>query len=274
MINIDLERLKAKAIDEAVSGNYDNAISINQQILEIEPSDVDSLMQLAHAYWQTGSMYNAKKYYRQTLTLEPNNSLAKKRLQLLSSIDSKLNTFNPQNRKATKIVQISDLIEEPGKTKIVKLNNIGKPEHLGLLKIGEQAFMKIRKRRLEVRDVEGNFLGCLPDDISKRLIDFMNQKGIYEAYVFSIDRNEVKIFIREIKKPLKYMHTSSFSHEDSELNIHEEEDAHEIAEEPAIDLDSEKILLTPDEQVQKNQDEEEEEEDKDEDKDAYPEYEE
>ncbi len=279
MTNLDLERLKAKAIDEAVCGNYEVAIAINKDVLEQDPSDIDSLMQLAHAYWQTGSLSQARKYYRQALNLEPNNSLAKKRLALLNALNGKDNQIGSANRPAVKVVAIADLIEEPGKTKIIKLSNIGKPEHLSLLKIGEELFLKLRKRRLEARDIEGNFIGCLPDDISKRLINFTNEKGIYEAYVFSIDKNEVKIFLREISKPAKYRHMSSFISEDSHLEIEDEDNVKAPIEETDLDLDAEKILLTPEEILAQHKNEEDEDDDdddddEDEDKETYQEYEE
>jgi tetratricopeptide (TPR) repeat protein len=275
MTNLDLERLKARAIDEAVCGNYEEAIKLNQEILAENAEDVDSLMQLAHAYWQIGSLAEARKHYRHTLQIDPNNALAKKRLALLNSFGNKNDLKPISQRPKTKVVAISDLIEEPGKTKIVRLSNIGKPEHLGLLKIGEQVFLRFRKRRLELRDIENNFIGCLPDDISKRLINFTNEKGVYECYIFSIDKNEVKAFIKEITKPKKFRHVSSFITEDSQLQIDDDEWPKPKLEDEGIDLDDEKVIISPEETFQENkEDEDEEDEDDDDDKETYQEYEE
>ena len=105
-----------------------------------------------------------------------------------------------------------------------------------------------------------------------------------EKLGLKIDKNEVKIFVREITRPKKYMHRASFSYDDSELKINvDDEFSNTVAIEDApIDLDVEKTLLTPDEINQKegivsrgeDDKEEEDEEDKDEDKETYPEYEE
>jgi len=278
MTNLDLERLKNKAIDEAVNGNYDQAINLNMEILSQDENDVDSLMQLAHAYWQTGSLALAKKYYRKAMAIEPNNSLAKKRLALLNALNGKQTQSNSLNRAKVKVVAITDLIEEPGKTKIVKLSNIGKPEHLSLLKIGEQVFLKLRKRRLEVRDIDNNFIGCLPDDISKRLINFIEAKGVYETNIFSIDKNEVKVFIKEITKPAKYRHVSSFISEEARIEMDEEDSQNSLHDEQDLDLDSEKLLFSPEEVLEhakaNEDDEDEEDDDEDDDKKTYQEYEE
>lgn len=279
MTNLDLERLKNKAIDEAVNGNYKEAIILNQQILAQDPKDIDSLMQLAHAYWQTGELAFAKKYYRQALAIEPSNGLAKKRLALLNALNGKY-ARNHSKRSHARVVAINDLIEEPGKTKIIKLSNIGKPEHLSLLKIGEEVFLKTRKRRLEVRDLENNFIGCLPDDICKRLTAFIEEKGIYKVYVFSIDKNEVKVFVREIIKPVKYRHVSSFMTEEKGLELLEDDASPKQIEEPDLDLDSEKLLFSPEEVLispkhrHSDEDEEEEDNEEDDDKKTYQEYEE
>jgi len=283
MTNIDVERLKNKAIDEAVLGNYENAILLNLEILKLEPQDVDSIMQLAHAHWQLGDLSDAKKYYRQALEIEPNNSLAKKRLLLLSSLNSKATRLTPR-RSQVKVVPITDLIEEPGKTKIVWLGNIGKPEHLGQLRIGEEVFLRSRKRRLEVRDVDTNFIGCLPDDISKRMLEFMGQGAVFEAFIFSIDRNEVKVYLREVKKPPKLRNVSSFVNEDLNTLVEEDDSEPKTLEEEDVEIDTEKLILAPDEvlntqpakQSRRNEEDEDEEDDEeeDEDKETYQEYEE
>jgi len=282
MTNIDIERLKNKAIDEAVLGHYENAILLNTEILKLDPADVDSIMQLAHAYWQTGNLSDAKKYYRQALNLEPNNNLAKKRLSLLASLNNKVTKLTPR-RSQVRIVPITDLIEEPGKTKIIWLGNIGKPEHLSQLRIGEELFLRNRKRRLEARDIDSNFIGCLPDDISKRMLEFMNLDATFEAFVFSIDRNEVKIYLREVNKPPKLRNVSSFVNEDLNAALDEEETEPKPPEEEDVEIDSEKLILAPEEVLnsqpanhsnRRNEEEDEDEEEEDEDKETYQEYEE
>jgi len=284
MTNIDVERLKNKAIDEAVLGHYDNAILLNTQILKLEPSDVDSMMQLAHAYWQVGNLNDAKKHYRQALNLEPNNNLAKKRLALLASLSQKATTLSPR-RAQVRIVPITDLIEEPGKTKIVWLSNIGKPEHLSQLRIGEELFLRNRKRRLEARDIDANFIGCLPDDISKRMMEFMSLDATFEAFVFSIDRNEVKVYLREVTKPPKLRNVSSFVTEDLNAFTEEEETEPKSIEEEDVEIDTEKLILAPEEILNtqpanhgtrrtEEEEEDDDEEEEDEDKETYQEYEE
>ena len=153
MEKLELDRLKSLAVEKAIEGKFAEAIKINMEVLKEEPEDTDTLMQLAHAYWQTGNIKLAKLYYNKTLAIDPNNILAHKRTTLLKTI-TKGKTLDI-HRKKGKIVPITDLIEEPGKTKTVRLSYIGKPEHLSLLAVGEEVFLSIRKRKIEVRDSSG-----------------------------------------------------------------------------------------------------------------------
>lgn len=269
-MELSLETLKELAVEKAIEGNFCEAIELNLKILKINPDDTEALMQLAHAYWQSGEINLAIKYYKKALQLEPNNTLAKKRLLLLKPLMKKTHP-NP-NRKKGRVVPITDLIEEPGKTKTVKLANIGKPEHISLLSIGEEVFINIRKRKLEIRDLSANFIGHLPDDVSKRLIQLIKKKCKYEAFIFSIDKNEVKVFIREIKKPTKLKNVSSFVYEEiqpQKLEDDEEGAVVETEEIDEVDIDSDELLIPSEKETSDMESEEDSEEE-----DEYQEYEE
>ncbi|MFA6006000.1 MAG: tetratricopeptide repeat protein [Patescibacteria group bacterium] len=266
MEKLELDRLKNMAVEKAIEGNFEEAVKVNLEVLKVEPEDTDTLMQLAHAYWQMGNIKSAKLYYRKTLDIDPNNILARKRTTLLKTLssDKALNV----NRKKGRIVPITDLIEEPGKTKTVRLSYIGKPEHLSLLTVGEEVSLSIRKRKIEVRDLSANFIGYLPDDISKRLIEFMNNDCVYQAFIFSIEKNEVRVFIKEISKGKKFRNKPSFTYEDIlEQKLDDDaEDASESGEEDTSDIDDdESLLVTPEEHHAKHEVEEESSDDEEED---------
>jgi tetratricopeptide (TPR) repeat protein len=274
MDSAHINKLKETAVELAINGEYVKAIEINNELLKIDPQDTDCLMQLAHAYWQTGDLKLAKKYYSQTLEIDPANNLAKKRIALLNAVSSK----QMQNKARTKsrIVPISELIEEPGKTKTVRLSSIGKPEHLSLLSIGEEVFLSIRKRKIEVRDSAKNFIGYLPDDISKRLAEMIEDKCVYEALVFSFDKNEIKIFLREMHKSARYRNKSSFIYEETAIK-EDDDNEDEVSVDPEEEVD---LLLSPEEILEKetkvkddDHEDETEREDKEE-QEIYSEYEE
>ena len=246
MNDLDFNKLKESAIELAVAGKYQEAIETNQQILKQSPKDPDIVMQLAHAYWQLGELTNAEKYYLKALKIDPNNNLAKKKIVLLNALKKKTKLKTPQNK--AKIVSITELIEEPGITKIIRLSIVGKPEHISLLSIGEEVFLKIKKRKIGIRDLNGNYVGCLPDDLSKRLIQFIKYKTKYEAFVFSIEKNEVKVFIREVKKPRRLSHTATFT-SDEIIPSSEKQQSQDANINPSEE--NEEVILNPEEMINK-----------------------
>ncbi|MEK9179736.1 MAG: hypothetical protein AAB893_04695 [Patescibacteria group bacterium] len=279
MENSIIHRLKDQAIEKAIAGHFQEAIDLNFEILTLAPEDTDVLMQLAHAYWQIGDIVHATKYYRKTLSVDPNNILAIKRLDLLKPLSIK--SQKSSNRKKGRIIPVSEFIEEPGKTKTVRLSNLGKPEHISLLNIGEEIDLNIRKHKIEARDESDNFIGYLPDDISKRLVQFILGECTYEAFIFSIDKNEVKIFIREIEKKRKFRHVSSFIFENSMImhpdSLSDDDKAEGVTEEEDEELDlTEEALLEPtlpSDKKKKLKEDEEEEEKNDDDHDDDDDYE-
>jgi len=97
-----------------------------------------------------------------------------------------------------------------GRTRIVTLSNIGQADVLAMLKIGEHVFLKSKKRRIEVRNKKGDYIGCLPDDISKRLAFFIEAKTEYDTIIKAATKNSVDVFIKETVKGAKVKHYISF----------------------------------------------------------------
>ncbi|MCR4329362.1 MAG: tetratricopeptide repeat protein [Candidatus Roizmanbacteria bacterium] len=273
MNDIATEKEKEKAVELSLNGKFDEASIILRNVLERTPEDTDALLQLAHCNMQSGNLKEAQKLYKLVVRLEPNNLLAQKKLLVITSLLQK--NLQKVKRNCGRIIPITYLIEEPGKAKIVRLSTIGKTEDISRLNIGEEVFLKIRKRKIEVRDADSNFVGYLPDDISKRLTELMNGECKYEAFIFVVDKNECKIFVREIKKAHAFSSVSSFPLDVSLLHEEEEE---EEEEEDSLDLDSEDTIIHTEEDLtssdrtkRKKTEEEEEEEEEEAD---YNEYEE
>ena len=53
-------------------------------------------------------------------------------------------------------------------------------------------------------------MGCLPDDISKRILFFLDASSEYEIIVKEATKSNVEIFAREVKKGTKVKNFISF----------------------------------------------------------------
>lgn len=275
MNDIAIEKRKERAVDLSLDGKFEEAMVILNEVLEKSPEDTDALLQLAHCNMQCGKLKDAKKLYRSVQKIDPNNLLAQKKLAVIADLLQK--KLQKGKRNSGRIIPITYLIEEPGKAKIVRLSTIGKTEDISRLNIGEEVFLNIRKRKIEVRDADNNFVGYLPDDISKRIIEFLTGGCKYEAYIFVVDKNECKIFVREMEKSKAFSALPSFPLEPSLLEHDEEENVDE-EDEDSFDIDSEDTIIHSEEDLAssdktKRKQTREEEEDA-EDEPDYTEYEE
>jgi len=199
--------LKTQAIQTALTGDWENAITLNESLLSENPDDIDTLNRLAFAYSSMSNVKEAKRIYQKVLLLDAQNPIALRNLKRLAG--GNLSTSQP---KPMSFSHISTLfIEEPGKTKVIELLNIADKKVISPLRSGEEVFLSIKRMKVFVLDSQKQFIGMLPDDIGSRLIRFMNGGNIYEAFIKSVDNNKVIIFAREVKRTAKFKDQPSFT---------------------------------------------------------------
>jgi tetratricopeptide (TPR) repeat protein len=192
--------IKTQAIQTALIGDWPTAINLNQEILQGEPDDIDTLNRLAFAFLSSGNPKDAKNLYEKVLSLDMQNPIAIRNLKRLHDV----------NTKRAPILINNLFIEEPGKTKVMELINIADKKIITHLRSGEKLDLRIKRSKIFAYDLENQFIGMLPDDLCQRLIKFMEAGNEYDAYVRTVDSNKVSIFIREIKRVKKFKNQPSF----------------------------------------------------------------
>lgn len=192
--------LKSQAIQTALVGDWDKAITINKLLLEEDPNDIDTLNRLAFAYLSLGSNKDAKNLYQKVLSLDMKNPIAIRNLKRLGDDPSKKISLQLGNF----------FIEEPGKTKIIELINVADKKIVCNLRPGEKINLSIKRMKVFAIDQNNQYIGMLPDDMCKRLIKFINGGNKYEAYARTTEINKISIFIRELKRVKKYKDQPSF----------------------------------------------------------------
>ena len=193
------------AIDAALNRDWDKAIEINKKLLKENKQDLDSMTRLAYAHSQKGEIDKAKKIYKKILSFDKYNTLAHKNL-------SKINHLTEGNKKpgTNQRVPPGLFIEEPGKTKTVQLINLAPVKVLSNLNIGDSVLLTPKKHSVEIRGTDKTYYGALPDDISFRLIKFINAGNTYMVCIKNIQKNTVSVFIRELQRGKKLKHQSTF----------------------------------------------------------------
>jgi hypothetical protein len=193
--------LKIQAIQTALQGDWNAAVTLNQMVLEEDPTDIDAMNRLAFAKASLGSLKEAKSIYQKVLVIDATNPIAQKNLHRLNG-----STGIPVSSLHVNNV----FIEEPGKTKVVELINIADKKVISPLRNGEHLSLSVKRMKIFVHDGQKQYIGMLPDDIGNRLIKFIDGGNQYEAYVKTVSSSKVIILIKEVKRALKFKNQPSF----------------------------------------------------------------
>lgn len=199
--------LHQQAIEAALDSRWAEALKINKKIIKENPEDIDALNCLARAYMETGKTNLAKKYYSEALKIDPYNPIAQKNLKIMKSFKSKNQT--PPMSSSTRLSPFL-FLQEPGKTKIVNLLKVAEPQKLSQTYCGMKVEMTTKNRRITIIDVNGNYLGVLPDDISHHLSKLSKGGNKYELFVKAISVNSLSIIIKEVFRSKRFKNQPSF----------------------------------------------------------------
>ncbi len=233
-----IEILEQQAIEAAINSDWEKAIEFNTTVVKEDTTNIDAYLRLGYAYLQLNNLKRSQKFYKRALRIQPKNILALDHLEKIQILESK-----KKSKTASTVKYAPDLfLEIPGRTKTIQLVNLGKKEDLAGLSIGQEVILKEKKRKLEVRILDNDYIGSLPDDISKRLLFFIKEKSVYKTYIKDIDLSEVVVFMKEISKGSKVKHFPSFPSNPHVMltDIHQmEEELHEEGEKDSKDDDDE-----------------------------------
>lgn len=204
-----LRQLAQKAIFAALRSDWDEAVRINRQILELDSSDVSALNRLAKAYFELGRVEEAKRIAQNTLRIDPVNQIASKCLEKWSLIEISEITINNGAINSTKIVN-EMFMDIPGKTKIATLINLGQQKVLAHLDAGD--IVEIRKgiHKVGLTTNNGEYVGRLADNLASRMIRLLNEGYSYKTVIKFAGANEVKVLIIEKSRPSHMTSVDSF----------------------------------------------------------------
>ncbi len=230
----DIQQLEQQAINAAIQTNWKEAIELNKRILKKDKKNVDAYIRLAFASLQANKIIEARKYYRIGLKFQPGNRAIIENLERIKVLQSKKNRV----ARDTDINLDPNLfLETPGKTRSVVLVNPGQKNILAQLTIGQKIILVPKKRKVEIRTQKKEYIGSLPDDISKRLTIFMKAGSEFITYIKESNLSRVVVFIREEKKGKKVMKYTSFpTNMQSKLTEMTKEDEQGTNEEDAEEL--------------------------------------
>jgi tetratricopeptide (TPR) repeat protein len=203
-----LNTLQMRAIKAAKDLNWDEAVSVNLEIIEANPDDIGALNRLGLAYMQQGSQTKAKTHFTRVLELDNSNSIAKKHLE---SIKHKKVHKQP-------LFSREQFIEEPGTTKIIELHRLASKTVLDDLPVGLVCQLKLKGRYISVEADQVGYIGALPEDLSFRLAKLIKRGNEYNCFVYSANPKSCKVYIKEEKRSKQNENINSFPLSKNSMN--------------------------------------------------------
>ncbi len=198
------DNLSQTAIINALQGNWKEAINANLRILKENPCDTEALNRIAKAYFESGNVKRAKISVEKVLKFDPFNPIALK-------CRDKWKNLSHVDKKHTGQIQANLFLEESGKTKTVHLIHPCDRSVMANINCGDVVHASIKSHRVSLLNEDGSYIGKLPDDISAKIKSLVRIGYRYVFAVKSIENNEIKVFVKEIERPLKYSSKPSFS---------------------------------------------------------------
>lgn len=198
--------LPKQAITAALEARWEEAVGLNQNIIEEDPDNIDALNRLARAYYELGDLVLAKKFYNQTLKFDQYNPIAIKNLKIIQSFKNGIKTNNHQTTRITP----SMFLQEPGRTKLVSLIKVAEPQRLSNVSCGMEVLMAIKNRGIAVTDMDNNYLGVLPDDTAFQIVRLIKGGNKFQTIVKAVKVNGLTVMIREIFRASKFRNQPSF----------------------------------------------------------------
>jgi tetratricopeptide (TPR) repeat protein len=186
-------QLADTAIAQATQGEWDAAVETNQQLLELGP-DTDAYNRLGKALAELGRHADALEAYENALQRDATNRIAERnvaRLRVLVGGEADA----PENGKTEK-ASAAHFIEELGKTGHARLINLAAARQLAPLSPGDAVELAFDGDLLVARVGDAE-IGQVEPRVGTRIAKLMKGGNRYEAAITVLDRDELRIIIRE-----------------------------------------------------------------------------
>ncbi|OGC51804.1 hypothetical protein A2982_03235 [candidate division WWE3 bacterium RIFCSPLOWO2_01_FULL_39_13] len=203
LLSPELDPQNKEAIEAAMNADWEKAVNLNLALLKKYPKDIGTLNRLALSYFESGSLNKSKATYKKVLKLDPYNSIATKNLHRLSTLraaDLEKNSSTPLSPEL--------FLEEPGKTKVVALEDLAMNRILARLRTGDILTLNTKRDEVILSNREDERIGKLPKIWSKKIATVQKAGSKFSAIVKAVkqlnsDGYGVDVLIRETQRGSK-----------------------------------------------------------------------
>ena len=194
-------QLIQEALDASLNGQWNDAITINDSILERFPREAEAMNRKGRALIELRQLTTAREVYSDALKSDPANMIARRNLQRLETLYNRPGG-EPKAGEVTEdsIPRANVFIEEIGKTWVDELANPAEVGQLAEVAPGSLLQIKLEDGRLVVSSQDDVRLGEVEDHIAGRIIAMIEGGNRYEVYALGISGHSLRVILREAYK--------------------------------------------------------------------------
>lgn len=236
----DHQKPKVQAVEEAIqlalAFRWAEAAALNRDLLQRFGPDEDAQNRLGKALMELGQVEDAVEAYRQTISLNPTNQIARRQLVKLQDQDPG-KAASPGPKAA---LDIKFFTEEPGKTAVARIVVDGDGAASGVLP-GDPVELVVTPGHVTVRSARGTDLGTLEPRLAQRLRRLMDGGNRYAGAVTHVEGAAVQVILREVYQAPELAGSVSFP-----IRKGKEAEYRPYAKEALLVHDEEPIVLADD----------------------------
>ncbi|MDQ4099277.1 MAG: tetratricopeptide repeat protein [Chloroflexota bacterium] len=182
----------------ALEGRWEDAIAVNDQILERSARDVEALNRKGRALLELRRLSAARDAYSEALKTDPANMIARRNLQRLELLYQRPESAaDAEDDAAVPLPRGNVFIEEVGRTWVDELANPLPVMRLSEVSPGTRLDLQIADGKLYVTD--GNErLGEIETRVARRPIELLEGGNRFEVYALGISGQSLRVIIREV----------------------------------------------------------------------------
>ncbi|HLL50230.1 MAG TPA: tetratricopeptide repeat protein [Thermomicrobiales bacterium] len=254
-------QLGEEARRAAFEGNWEEAVTLNLQIIDRFQRDADAYNRLGRAYISLGNLDDAKDAYSKALRADPANLIARRNLQRLEILRGQGGRDSADVTRPGPMPRPSAFLEEVGKTWVDELVNPGELRTLADISSGEELQFSVEDDRLIVLRSTGDRMGEVEPKTARRVLDLMTSGNRYEIFALGLAGQTLRIIIREIFRDPSVATTVSFprqitsraylrdrdllrQRDEADFFLFDEDDEDEDAEPIAVERDDDDVVET------------------------------
>lgn len=201
--------LANRAVSHARSGQWEDAIRVNRELIAQSPSDVEAHNRLGKALSELGRVKESIAAFQRSMDLRPGNPIAARNLerlkQLVEGAGAPVARVNG-GAKANPAI----FMAARGSAVLSELKKSATPRILATVTAGDRVLLETSGSDVRVTAPSGEYLGLLDARVARRIVRLAEGGNRYEATVAGFANQSVSVLVKEAYRSPRQANITSF----------------------------------------------------------------